>query len=190
MENKARTRIENYAHVKAWRKNNKDKVNAQARRRYAKHPEKIKAVQARFRARNLDRVRAIDAERAQQRRKRDPEGNRRRVKAFKERQHTKRVIIAGRPRPDHCELCRRKGRDAHGFRIVYDHCHTSNKFRGWICDRCNKVLGLILDDPSLARKMAKYLETHRTKTDKPGQKHADLFQFCASDIGRVTGISE
>ena len=42
-------------------------------------------------------------------------------------------------------------------RIVFDHCHQSNSFRGWICDRCNKVLGLVKDSVELLNKMGTYL---------------------------------
>lgn len=63
------------------------------------------------------------------------------------------TIRPPRPCPDVCELCHQFNR-----RIVFDHCHTSGRFRGWLCDRCNKVLGLMKDDPKLLRKMADYLE--------------------------------
>lgn len=60
--------------------------------------------------------------------------------------------LAGRPRPDTCELCGSDGR------ICFDHCHKSEKFRGWICHRCNSVLGLVRDDAKLLRDLADYLE--------------------------------
>ena len=64
--------------------------------------------------------------------------------------------IAGRPKPLVCEVC-----SANDDRIVFDHCHTGGHFRGWICDCCNKVLGLIKDDPERLRKLATYLENDR-----------------------------
>jgi Recombination endonuclease VII len=64
----------------------------------------------------------------------------------------KRVKEAGRPKPSICELCGNPGR------IVFDHCHASGAFRGWICDPCNQALGLVKDNPELLRKMAAYLE--------------------------------
>lgn len=61
---------------------------------------------------------------------------------------------AGRPRPNHCEVCSSAGR------IVFDHCHNSGKFRGWLCDKCNSVIGYVNDDPTLLEKLAVYLRTH------------------------------
>lgn len=76
---------------------------------------------------------------------------------------------AGRPRPDICDVC--KGN--HHLRIVFDHCHQSGNFRGWLCDRCNKVLGLIYDDPVLLRNLAEYLErTSSVKTNNEAKKQA------------------
>ena len=43
-------------------------------------------------------------------------------------------------------------------RLVYDHCHTSGKFRGVLCHRCNAVLGFVGDDPNLLRNLVGYLE--------------------------------
>lgn len=39
-----------------------------------------------------------------------------------------------------------------------DHCHTSNKVRGILCNRCNTVLGLVADDAALLASLAGYLE--------------------------------
>jgi len=41
---------------------------------------------------------------------------------------------------------------------VFDHCHDKGHFRGWICDRCNKTLGLVYDDIDLLKKLISYLE--------------------------------
>jgi hypothetical protein len=66
--------------------------------------------------------------------------------------------MAGRPRPTHCESCGglpgKKG-------IVFDHCHNRGHFRGWICDRCNKILGLALDDADRLLSLVSYLENDK-----------------------------
>ncbi len=93
-------------------------------------------------------------------RRSNPEGNRRRLAAFRARQLTKQEDAMGRPRPLHCEMCG----DLPGGRgskptagICFDHDHATGQPRGWLCDRCNKVLGLVKDDPHLLRKMASYV---------------------------------
>lgn len=39
-----------------------------------------------------------------------------------------------------------------------DHCHTTGKIRGILCDKCNKGLGQFYDNPYFLRLAAKYLE--------------------------------
>src|ERR1035438_431670 len=55
-----------------------------------------------------------------------------------------------------CELCNGvpKGRSG---RTCFDHDHETGEFRGWICGRCNLVLGLVKDDTELLDKMIVYL---------------------------------
>jgi hypothetical protein len=55
-------------------------------------------------------------------------------------------------RPDCCGIC--------GAACVpaWDHSHWTGQHRGWICTRCNLVLGSAGDDPDLLRQMADYLE--------------------------------
>ena len=63
----------------------------------------------------------------------------------------RREKIAGRKKPKQCELC-----GAMGI-ICFDHNHNTGKFRGWICKRCNVVLGLVKDNSELLNSMVKYL---------------------------------
>lgn len=41
--------------------------------------------------------------------------------------------------------------------LVVDHCHTSGKVRGLLCDPCNRAAGCVGDDPERLRKLALYL---------------------------------
>lgn len=149
----------NYSHVKAWRKLHPDARAEEARRYRTKYPEKVRATIKRYRERHRARLLPIEAEQARKRRKQDPEGNRRRVKAFKERREQVLADIAGRPRPTICDLCHENNGG-----IVFDHCHERGNFRGWLCDRCNKVLGLVKDSASLLESMARYLENSHGTT--------------------------
>ena len=148
-------RARNYQYVKEWRLRNPEKWAAQSKRYAQRHPETRKKAGRKYYDTHCDRLRPIWAEKTRKRRQQDPEGNRRRVKAFKERLEKKRIGIAGRPKPSVCEICR-----TGEFRIVFDHCHKHGHFRGWICDRCNRVLGLVRDNSRLLKKMAKYLEVN------------------------------
>lgn len=43
-------------------------------------------------------------------------------------------------------------------RLSLDHCHETGKVRGFLCYRCNYVLGLCKDNVSLLRELAIYVE--------------------------------
>lgn len=56
-----------------------------------------------------------------------------------------------------CELCGGLPTGNHG-RLVLDHNHKTEKFRGLLCGHCNTALGMMQDNPELLRKAARYLE--------------------------------
>jgi len=84
-------------------------------------------------------------------RRNDVEAQRVRCQRFRLKRVAKQEEVAGRKRPSECELCRCKAR------TVFDHCHSSGKFRGWLCDRCNRTLGSVKDDVSILLLMVEYL---------------------------------
>lgn len=56
-----------------------------------------------------------------------------------------------------CELCNStKG-------IVFDHDHEKNVFRGWLCDPCNRSMGVLGDDAKSLLKTVAYLSKDNTK---------------------------
>ena len=135
-----------------------DEVRRRKRRekyyRYlAKYPDRVLAAQRKYREKNRARINAAARERNARRTHADHAKEWAKKRAKQDR-------IAGRPRPDVCDLCGQSGEQ-----IVFDHCHENSHFRGWLCDRCNKVLGLANDDPLLLMQMAAYLK--RTHAPSP-----------------------
>lgn len=68
---------------------------------------------------------------------------------------TKRNIKNGIDRgnkPEACEGC------GSTDKLCLDHCHITGLPRGWICHKCNTILGFANDDDERLRKLAKYLE--------------------------------
>lgn len=147
-----------YPIVKAWRAKNKDKVNEQARRYRAKHPETGIKAREKYHALHKEEVRERAKLAARERRKtpKYKEAQRVRNLRYKAKIRVQQQEIAGRPCPEECELCGNSE-----DRIVYDHCHEKGHFRGWICDRCNRVLGSVKDDTMLLQLMVKYLERNK-----------------------------
>jgi hypothetical protein len=145
-----------YKRTKEWRKKNPTARREEARKYRAKYPEKVAANSKAWRDRNIEIRRPIEAARARRLRKINPEKEKARIERFKAKAKLKRIEIAGRDIPKLCEVCN----ELH-IRIVFDHCHDSGKFRGWLCDRCNRVLGLLKDNELLFRKLADYLENFK-----------------------------
>lgn len=141
-----------YEKVKEWRKNNPEKVLEQSRRYRKKHPETGKKSQDKYRKNNIEKIRERDRLAQASRRKADPEGQRVRYERWRAKKEAKLWEIAGRPRAKQCEICLEM------TITVFDHCHEKGHFRGWICDRCNRVLGCVNDNVGLLIAMINYLE--------------------------------
>src|SRR5215472_9802083 len=128
--------LTNYETVKRWRARPESKPMraAQAARWRAKHPELSKEIKQRHRMKNLEAVRETDRIAQYAYRQTDQYKAAQKVRnlRFKANQRAQREAIAGRPMPEVCEICH-----TDEFRVVWDHCHVSGVFRGWICDRCN-----------------------------------------------------
>ena len=65
-----------------------------------------------------------------------------------------REKLAGRKRSQRCEVCYQP------CLSCFDHDHETNAFRGWLCRRCNLVLGMVKDNPILLRNLAMYLDNN------------------------------
>jgi len=58
-----------------------------------------------------------------------------------------------RPQPDACECCGKETTE-----LVVDHCHETNKMRGWICTPCNVGISRLQDGLPGVLMAVKYLE--------------------------------
>ena len=68
---------------------------------------------------------------------------------------TKAFKMAGKPNYPEigcaCDLCGKPPRpatkvNARPKKLVFDHGHVSLKHRGWLCDNCNRAMGMLGDD--------------------------------------------
>ena len=73
-----------------------------------------------------------------------------------------RTIYGNHPPNHRCPICQRTEEECKGegskrsSAFVLDHCHTTGKFRGWLCHSCNRTVGAVekLKD---VRKITEYL---------------------------------
>ncbi len=152
-ERRNRTREDVYEATKVWRLKNPDSRRIEAQKYRKKHPDKVAKTAKAYRDRNIEEVRRRQRENAKRIRSINPDKERERLRRFSLKREQKRIEEAGREKPSLCEIC-----FTDEFRIVFDHCHESGIFRGWICDRCNRVLGIVKDNPKLLNDLALYLE--------------------------------
>lgn len=59
-----------------------------------------------------------------------------------------------------CAVCRKgEGEKSQRYaNLAVDHCHSSGRVRGLLCNACNRALGFFNDDPAALRAAADYLE--------------------------------
>jgi hypothetical protein len=164
------------AYARAYYNRNREKILADQKARLLSSPEqqaKKRAQRAASRAKRLAYMREWNAKHKDEMRDYRREWRRQnphRVRAHKEARRLRDLAtqdaLAGRPRPTICDIHGGPAESGPGYHngIVFDHCHQRGHFRGWLCDRCNKVLGAVGDDPDLLRKMITYLDRHRENT--------------------------
>jgi protein-arginine kinase activator protein McsA len=56
------------------------------------------------------------------------------------------------PKPESCESCGEKTNHLH-----LEHCHETNKFRGWVCEDCNTSIGRAGDNVTGILHILKYM---------------------------------
>ncbi len=70
---------------------------------------------------------------------------------------------APKPADDHrCPICLRNYEEMQGHSTkkkswVCDHDHTTGKFRGWLCHKCNMGIGNLADDLGRLERAGKYI---------------------------------
>jgi protein-arginine kinase activator protein McsA len=55
-----------------------------------------------------------------------------------------------------CAICKRNESEFKN-KLAVDHCHTTLKIRGLLCDNCNKAIGYLKDDVSVLKVAISYL---------------------------------
>lgn len=178
-------------------KANTTKVRAGVDAYAAENPEKVAAAHRKWRAEHKAEIAAAKV----QWRKDNPAARKVSDAAFYARhpnypvtqRRLRQSKVAGRPCPELCEECGRGGK------ICFEHCHATNKFRGWVCHNCNMILAHAKDSPELLLKSARYLHDGgiasrkvaqseqlgwNAKERKAGRRKPSLCEQCGK-LGRI-----
>lgn len=133
------------AYCREWRRDNLERARANERRWRDKNPEKI-------RAKYLKRRERIT-----------PEDSRRWQLWSRYRLRPRDFDALWETQAGKCGACSKDllplGRQGNATAI--DHCHNSDKIRGLLCNRCNRVLGMCNEDVKVFQGLAKYLKIHK-----------------------------
>jgi hypothetical protein len=152
--------------AKRSRQKNKDKVNARNRAYYYANHEKIKAQKNAAVQRIKDTDGGVFAEKQRKwsldwyhKNKHLITPEKKAIRAVQNNIH--RVIrkekAAGGTKPDTCEVC------GDTWKICFDHCHTTGKFRGWLCGKCNAAIGMAKENMDIMLRLVAYLDKFNTK---------------------------
>ena len=60
-----------------------------------------------------------------------------------------------------CGICQELPMTWRGSTLMFDHSHDTKKFRGLLCDSCNKALGLFKDSPARLFSAIRYLKGNK-----------------------------
>lgn len=152
--------------TREWREDNLAKSRELTRQSVTLHrrenPAHAKAYAASWRKKNPDKRRSYDEKQLRDPKKkaakhvssRDWHVNNREYIAAKARKKRGQVNGPTRPMPDSCEICDKlRMFDA----LSEDHDHETGLFRGWLCKKCNGVLGAAGDTHEKVSRYTDYL---------------------------------
>ena len=130
-----------------WIKNNRDKVNAKAKRYRDKQPPKIKELWDSWYENNKERVKFNKIKR---------------VYGITKEQYQNML----QQQNFCCAICSSSVETQRDKTLSVDHCHTTGKIRGLLCHFCNTGIGLFKDDQQNLMKAYNYL-VGATAVDSP-----------------------
>ena len=162
-----------------WGKKNKSKRAAAASRYRDKHAEKLKERSQTYRDENREKIRAD--ERARYHRDIEKSRETARIKYLKNPNAIKNKSLkynygitieqynAMRDAQNNsCLICGEAD-----CLLVVDHCHSSGKIRGLLCNPCNAGIGHLKESTAVLRNAILYIETSPTTSSEENTSEAD-----------------
>jgi hypothetical protein len=149
---------------KQYRLKNKEKIAAKHKAYCEKNKEQISAKNKEWRDANKDKIKQYREENrdylnAQSRKWKDAnkdkvkESSTKRLYGISLVEYNKHMASS-----DECEICGIHKDDVVNVSLGYDHCHDTMEFRGVLCNKCNRALGLMGDTIESVEKALNYLK--------------------------------
>ena len=129
-----------------WYQANPEKARARSKAYYDKNPEMLIARTDAWKAANPEKSRAKDI--------------RRKARKYGLTVEEYDAIV----NVDRCESCGTTNPNHRSGGFVLDHCHTTGRVRGALCNPCNLSLGHMNDDPERIEGLLNYARRHSAIT--------------------------
>lgn len=81
-------------------------------------------------------------------------------KKWKSRRYADRVAALVQDHTGTCDICGGPP-DGRWKRLNIDHCHQTGQFRGLLCSKCNRALGLFKDNAEVMMRAIEYLRSRK-----------------------------
>lgn len=73
-------------------------------------------------------------------------------------------------------------------KLSFDHDHSTDRFRGWLCNRCNTTLGSVNDNKELLVNLAKYLDNSKNKDNfYSGEEAREGLMLGVKKVSQIVG---
>lgn len=160
-------------YMREYYKKNREKLKARVKKYRDNNPEKARACVTRYREKNLEKSReyirewhrsrpkeitnALPREWARKNPERRKEINRncRLKKQYGITIEDYNAMLDSQG--GGCAICSARPETIHHGTLCVDHDHETGAVRGILCDRCNRAIGLLKDDPARVAAMLQYL---------------------------------
>lgn len=73
-----------------------------------------------------------------------------------------------------CKICGTDNPHNRWRVFAVDHCHDTGKIRGLLCNKCNRGMGLLDDNPDRLLAAANYLLSHKNITQEEKKKKKEI----------------
>lgn len=127
------------AYYRKWRIKQRTRLNAKSSKYYLENKNKCRRVNLLYKA--LHRGRLVDAETG------------RRINKTPEEVAALRASHSGL-----CDICKTGDPGGKRKKMCLDHCHRTGVVRGFLCNSCNRALGLLKDSPETLQSAVQYLK--------------------------------